>query len=92
MYRPLWLCTNAENHSKLSFQNFQTHLHSIKHSPWTTSLTPPVQAMGVCQSTFHVWFIIADSTIHLMATRSFHNDSVGCALTVLKDRGEKEAV
>lgn len=85
MHRSLWLCTYAENHAKLSFQNFQTHIHSIKHSPWPTSLTPPVQAIGVRQSTFRMWFIIANITIHLMAIWSFHNDSAGSALIMLKD-------
>lgn len=45
--------------------------------------------MAVCQSTFRMWFIIADITIHLMATWSFHNDSAGSALTMLKDRSEQ---
>lgn len=85
MYQALWLCTYAENHSKLSFQ---THLHSIKHSPWPPPLSPPVQAMGVCQSTFCMWFIIANITIHLMVTWSFHNDSTGSAQTMLKDHRE----
>lgn len=86
MYHFLWLCTYAENHTKLAFQNFQTLLHSIKHSPWPPSLTPLVQAMGVCQSTFRMWFIIADITIHLMATWSFHNDIAGSDLIMLRDR------
>lgn len=67
------------------FSTFQTYLHSIKHSPWPPSLTSPGQAIGVCQSTFRMWFIIADITIHIMALWSFHNDGPGSALITLKD-------
>lgn len=56
------------------------HNYSLLNSPWPPSITPPVQAMGVCQSTFGMWFINADIIIHPMATWLFHNDSAGSTL------------
>lgn len=67
------------------FSTLQTYLHSIKHSPWPPSLTSPGQAIGVCQSTFRMWFIIADITIRIMALWSSNNEGAGSALITRKD-------
>lgn len=80
-------CTYRENNSKFSSQKLQTQLLSIKFS-LAPSLTPPVQAMGVCQSTFGMWFLNADIIIHPMATWLFHNDSAGSTLISVGGFGE----
>lgn len=44
--------------------------------------------MGVCQSTFGMWFLNADIIIHPMATWLFHNDSAGSTLISVGGFGE----
>lgn len=44
------------------FQSFQIHFHT----PQPLSLAPLVQGMGVCPSTFCMWFITTDITVYVI--------------------------